>query len=252
MDSALAELHRPLNAILRHVLAFAPLPRSGIALDLACGAGLKTSLLAGACGSGVRLVGLDRDAGAIRRAQAASTYGRWVVGDAAELPLRNGCCDVGFCIAALGLFADRRAALRELRRVLRPGGLAIIVMGTQAWAPVTRWPGALAAPLCRAYAGALAENHLGAAASSDLSDDLALPLREAGFDAPHVRAFLLDADNPLAAELALLPWASLRPLVAARLAPAELAGCDRCATDAEIELCTLALVAQARVAAEPA
>src|SRR5438552_1669682 len=59
-----ADLHAPLVPILRYVLATAPLPRAGIALDLACGAGLKAPLLAEACGPGVRLVGLDRDAGA--------------------------------------------------------------------------------------------------------------------------------------------------------------------------------------------
>lgn len=244
-SSALAELHAPLLPILRHVLALA-LPAAGTALDLACGPGVKAPLLAEACGPATRLVGLDRDAGALRAARAAGAYAGCVAGDAAALPLRDGCCAAAFCIAALGLFDDRPAALRELRRVLRPGGTALVVVGTQAWAPLVRPPAPIAARLRDAYALTLAAGHPGVAPSGDLCGDLAAALIEAGFDAPHTRAFLLGVGaDPIEAELPLLPWAGLRPLVAARLAPAELTACDRAAAEAEVELCTAALVARA-------
>src|SRR2546427_7185337 len=96
-----ADLHAPLVPILRYVLATAPLPRAGIALDLACGAGLKAPLLAEACGPGVRLVGLDRDVGALRAARSAAGQASWVAGDAMAAPLRSGSCATVFCIAAL-------------------------------------------------------------------------------------------------------------------------------------------------------
>src|SRR6266516_2882274 len=135
---ALADLLSPLSPILRHCLAVAPLPHAGVALDLACGPGHKTPLLAEACGPDVRLIGIDRDATAIRAAttdqrpyrhdiscpdqrpyrhdiscpdreprtgrQKSAFVG--IVGDALALPLREGCCDAAFCIAALSLFAD--------------------------------------------------------------------------------------------------------------------------------------------------
>jgi len=46
----------------------------------------------------------------------------WTVGDAQALPVSDGCAD-GYCIAfGLRNVSDTLAALREARRVLRPGG----------------------------------------------------------------------------------------------------------------------------------
>ncbi|HEX9440417.1 MAG TPA: class I SAM-dependent methyltransferase [Roseiflexaceae bacterium] len=301
---ALAVLHAPLIPILRHCLAVAPLPRAGVALDLACGPGHKTPLLAEACGPDVRLIGIDEDAAAVRAAttdqqppyrhdiscpdreprtgrQKSAFVG--VVGDALALPLRDGCCDAAFCIAALSLFADRRLALRELRRALRPGGLALLVVGTQTWAQIIRWPCDIAERVSAAYAQALASGSTPLPATPDLGADLANLLGDAGFDDPLVRAFTLGptvvrarsigprpptidlrpapcalrpvtttdnrrrtTDNPLESELPLLPWPSLRPLLAGRLSAVELARCDRLAAEAEIELCPLVLIAYAR------
>jgi|GEM_PF-640099 len=245
----LDELHAPLLPILRYVLAATALPQAGTALDLACGDGRKTALLARACGPGVRLIGIDSDHSAIQRAQRlqheaqAELNTNWVVGDALALPLRSGSCSAAFCIAAIGLFNDRPAALRELRRVLAAGGVALVITATQTWAPVTRWPAELAERLRAAYTNALHMGHSALAASADLGDDMGALLYDVGFSAPHIRAFLLDTvAHPLAAELPLLSWASLRPLLTAQLAPAELDICDQLAVAAEIELCTLALV----------
>lgn len=49
-----------------------------------------------------------------------------VLGDATRLPLREGSVDVAFLVAVLGEIPDRPAALAELRRVLKPGGLLAI------------------------------------------------------------------------------------------------------------------------------
>jgi SAM-dependent methyltransferase len=258
-----ADLHAPLLPILRHLLAQAALPRAGVALDLACGSGLKAPLLAAACGPGVRLVGIDIDSAAItdRRSQIADHAMHYtpLVGDALALPLRGGCCAAAFCIAALSLFADRRAALRELRRVLVPGSVALLVVGAQAWAQTIHWPADLSARLAGAYAQVLADRQAPLPATRDLGGELAELLLDSGFAAPLVRAFWLDqspatdhqpstVNSPLAAELPLLPWLALRPLLAGRLAAAELEHCDALADESEIELCTLALAALARAA----
>jgi SAM-dependent methyltransferase len=280
----LGELHAPLGPILRHALALAALPRAGVVLDLACGPGLKLPLLAEACGPGVRLLGVDIDRSAIRVAttdqegqatEIALQSGmalspprlaslsrqppaEGVVGDALALPLRDGCCAAALCVAALGLFADRLSALRELRRVLRPGATAVLAVGAQLWARAIRWPPEVGVRLATVYAQELADGSGPLAASPDLDGDLAGLLAEAGFVAPLVRAFWLDqnadrsqpgwpsAANPLVAELPLLPWPALRPLLASRLNASELALCDQLAGGAEVELCTLALVALAR------
>ena len=46
-----------------------------------------------------------------------------LVGDATRLPLAGGSVDKAFLVAVLGEVPDRPAALAELRRVLRPGGV---------------------------------------------------------------------------------------------------------------------------------
>lgn len=60
------------------------------------------------------------------RPPAADRSGRCgVLGDAHVLPLADGCADMVWCSTAAHWFADPVAAIREWRRVLRPGGLVV-------------------------------------------------------------------------------------------------------------------------------
>jgi ubiquinone/menaquinone biosynthesis C-methylase UbiE len=296
MSTPLSDLHAPLLPILRHVLATAGLPRRATLLDLACGAGEKHGLLAQVC-QPARIIALDRDRAALQRLwedQRPTTNGQRpgssasiratsqyalphsqcsipLAGDAHALPLRSDCCDAACCIAALGLFADRAAALRELRRVLRLGGAAVVVTATRRWAELVRWPEDLAAQIVQAlypafdgeaqtqpaqlYHGERRErederphgpNLVRAlwepGAPEDVAGELVAALEQAGFAAVRARAFLLDGTPPAQAELALLPWAALRPRLQRALSPAALAHCEMLAADPEIELCDIALV----------
>jgi ubiquinone/menaquinone biosynthesis C-methylase UbiE len=47
-------------------------------------------------------------------------------GDARELPYEDGTFDAAFLVTVLGEIPDQDAALRELRRVLRPGGRLVV------------------------------------------------------------------------------------------------------------------------------
>ncbi len=49
----------------------------------------------------------------------------FVAGDALRLPLSQGCADRAFCNTLLWLLPDPLAALKELVRVVRPGGLVV-------------------------------------------------------------------------------------------------------------------------------
>lgn len=250
------ELHAAFVPVLRHVFGEVTLPRTGIVLDLGSGPGHKLPLLAEAYGPAVTLVALDCDRLALRTSRqfhtdsqlAKPTHAHPSVhllgGDAHALPLPTACCAAVCCIAALNQFIEPRAALCEMRRVLRANGQLLIAAGTQAWAYITPWPPPLAAQLAAAYRQALAG---GAAhvAVPDFADDLLTLVAAAGFTAATGRAFLLDGSAPALAELVLLDWRALRPLVAAQLANTALSACDAVAHERDLALCNLALVAEA-------
>jgi demethylmenaquinone methyltransferase/2-methoxy-6-polyprenyl-1,4-benzoquinol methylase len=93
-------------------------------LDACCGTG--DLAIAGAQAGGV-VTGVDFSAPMLERARRKAPELEWVEGDALALPLEDGSFDaatVGFGVRNL---ADLDGGLRELRRVLRPGGrLAIL------------------------------------------------------------------------------------------------------------------------------
>ncbi|MEA2618311.1 MAG: hypothetical protein QOE72_4094 [Chloroflexota bacterium] len=95
-------------------------------LDVGCGTGILATRIS-EDGWGARVVGCDLSMGMLRRA-AARVRGAWVQGDALRLPLRDGALDAVISTQAFHFLPDRRAALAEFHRVLRPGGLLVIAM----------------------------------------------------------------------------------------------------------------------------
>ena len=88
-------------------------------LDACCGTG---DLAIAAERSGGRVTGVDFSQRMLERARSKSDTVEWIEGDALELPF----ADDSFDAATVGFGArnldDLEAGLRELRRVLRPGG----------------------------------------------------------------------------------------------------------------------------------
>jgi len=88
-------------------------------LDACCGTG---DLALAAERAGGRVVGLDFSERMLERARRKSASVEWVRGDLLELPFEDASFDaatVGFGVRNV---ADLERSLRELRRVLRPGG----------------------------------------------------------------------------------------------------------------------------------
>ena len=102
-------------------------PGPGRALDLSCGTGNYAAELAR---RGWSVVGVDRSMGMLRSAQrksgAPAQAPRFVLGDAATLPMRSASIDLVTLVLGLEFMEDPLGALREVRRILRPEGILVL------------------------------------------------------------------------------------------------------------------------------
>jgi SAM-dependent methyltransferase len=98
-------------------------------LDVACGTGVVARLAARRVGPTGVVTGVDLNPGMLgvaREATPSSTSIEWREANAEELGLPDDAYDVVLCQMGLQFFADKASALREMRRVLRPGGRLIL------------------------------------------------------------------------------------------------------------------------------
>jgi ubiquinone/menaquinone biosynthesis C-methylase UbiE len=93
-------------------------------LDVATGTGTIARLAAERVGPNGRVSALDVNAGMLNVARAlpSAIPIKWYETAAESVPLPDQSFDVIFCALGLQFFADRLAALREMHRVLKPGG----------------------------------------------------------------------------------------------------------------------------------
>jgi len=89
-------------------------------LDACCGTG-DLALAARAAGAG-RVVGVDFSPRMLERARRKAPELEWVSGDLLALPFEDGSFDAALVGFGVRNVEDLEAGLRELRRVLRPGG----------------------------------------------------------------------------------------------------------------------------------
>jgi SAM-dependent methyltransferase len=186
-------------------------------LDVACGTGVVTRLAAARAGSDGQVVGLDINPAMLAVASAIPAEGApiaWVEASVMAMPLPAAAFDVVLCQQGLQQFADRPAALREMRRVLAPAGrLAIGV-----WGRIEGSPGmaALIAALERHVGTAAADNRRAPFALADAAQVGAL-IAAAGFRDVRVRTHVNTArfSSPealVAAQLAATPLSTLGAL----------------------------------------
>jgi demethylmenaquinone methyltransferase/2-methoxy-6-polyprenyl-1,4-benzoquinol methylase len=137
MFDRIAPVYDPMNRVMtagldvrwRRLAATSVVDRGDRVLDAACGTGdlALADLRAGAAA----VTGVDFSEPMLERARRKSSAVEWVRADLLALPFEDGSFDaatIGFGVRNL---ADLDAGLRELRRVLRPGGrLAILEITT--------------------------------------------------------------------------------------------------------------------------
>jgi ubiquinone/menaquinone biosynthesis C-methylase UbiE len=158
-------------------------------LDVACGTGLVARLAAEAVGVDGRVAALDLNPGMLAVASELPTVEgaaiEWVEGNAQALPFAEASFDVVCCQLGLQFFPDREGALREMKRVLVPGGRALVMV----WREIDRAPGfaVLAAALGRTI-GADAEELMRAPFALGDASELARLLEASGLCDCTIRA----------------------------------------------------------------
>lgn len=110
-------------------------------LDLGCGTGIVARRAAERLGDDGAVVGLDLNSGMLQIADATATTNRlaieWRQGDAAALPFTDGSFDRVLSQQSFQYVEDQDGTLREIRRILAPGGRAILSV----WRPLAYNPG---------------------------------------------------------------------------------------------------------------
>jgi SAM-dependent methyltransferase len=145
-------------------------------IELGCGPGVAIAALAARASRGM-VIGVDHSQVMIRQARRrnkpaiSSGRVRLVLSPVERLSIRDGPFDAALAVNTVGMWPDPTARLRELARLLRPGGRIALVSQP-------RCPGATAAT------------------SAAAANELAGQLTEAGFE--HLRTEMLDLDPPAA------------------------------------------------------
>jgi SAM-dependent methyltransferase len=112
----------------RAVAGAAGLHGDDAVLDVGCGPG---TAVREAARRGARATGVDPSPVMLRLARWISGLFRsqrvsWLDGSAEALPVPDGAATVAWALSSVHHWEDREAGLRELRRVLRPGGRVLL------------------------------------------------------------------------------------------------------------------------------
>lgn len=106
----------------------APKPGERV-LDVACGTGVVARLASRRIGDNGCVAGLDVNPGMLAVARSATPPGLaidWYEASADAIPLPDGAFDVALCQMGLQFISNKLGALREMHRVLAPGGRLVL------------------------------------------------------------------------------------------------------------------------------
>jgi len=109
--------------------------RSDRVLDVVCGPGTVASRVRKVIGTNCAVSGIDINEGMLTFARADNSV-EWHHGSVEDLPFEDCSFDVVLCQQGLQYFTDRTKAMKEMARVLRPGGR----MSVAVWGAIERQP----------------------------------------------------------------------------------------------------------------
>ena len=116
---------QPPQDLSRLVIDLAGLTGPETVADIGCGNGAYLAELARRRHPGP-VLGLDLSPGMLQAARPRAPLARLVNGDAAVIPMRNASSDVTIAMHMIYHVPEPAAAIRELRRVTKPGGRVLI------------------------------------------------------------------------------------------------------------------------------
>src|SRR5215213_7720966 len=208
----LAVYHRAHAAELRVMIGDLPVRAGDRVLDMPCGDGVYTVLLAEKVGSGGSVVGVDLSESYLEMARMRaeqSTVGArtcFQAGDIAALPFDDNTFDLIWCAQSMYSLPDPLGALRELRRVVRPGGTISVFENDTLHQILLPWPAELELAVRQAQLRSLAARGP-AAAKFFIGRDLRSIFGAAGLKNTIVKPYASIRHAPLCAdERTYLAW----------------------------------------------
>jgi ubiquinone/menaquinone biosynthesis C-methylase UbiE len=182
-------------------------------LDLACGTGIVASRVNLVSRKFCYVSGLDINEGMLKVARR-NTQLEWHQGSATELPFDADSFDVVLCQQGLQYFPDRTAAMKEIARVLAPGGRTAL----NVWGALERQPFFVTAiEAIGEFLGADAQAPFYLAFSLDSADELRQLANGAGLQNTCVRFEHRTMRYPIPARF-VAGWVSGAPITAQFLA----------------------------------
>lgn len=216
-ETAAQEAAHPSESILAAIEVLGLRPGMQV-LDVGCGAGMHLNLFANRIAPGGVATGLDLEADQLaiaadlHTALVADGTVRVKEGDLHQLPFDDASFDVAWMSAVLHHEVDPIAALAEMARVVKPGGLVAVLDGdTDGSFPFLPWPPELEHALRAAALRAQRENFGGTlpyAFEGYIGRQLSRLLSEVDLVKVRMQAFANVDSSPLGvhAEAALSEW----------------------------------------------
>jgi ubiquinone/menaquinone biosynthesis C-methylase UbiE len=197
-DAYQSAFHEAFAKELRGLVDELPLPRDGGVLDVPCGNGFYTEMLAQRLSTDGRLIAVDACEEYLSqtcdRLDSVGLAGVVLKADAYRLPFPDRTFDLIWCAQSL-VSLDPARAVAEMARVVKPAGTVVILEADAIHHVLLSWPAELEAALPAAVLEASAKRY-GDAVKLSPARRLRRILRECGFQAIRRRSVIHERSAP--------------------------------------------------------
>jgi ubiquinone/menaquinone biosynthesis C-methylase UbiE len=197
----LAAYHQAFAGELRAIVAALPLHPGSLVLDVACGDGSYAGWMAPHVGPTGHIIGADLSRDYLMLAQrrvhpGVETSSHFIAGEATRLPFADRTFDLVWCAHSLYSLPEPVAVIREMHRVVRPGGVVAVLENDPVHHLILPWPVELEFAIRRAEWRALAADG-NPLRTLHVARGLFATFRRAGFEQCRLRTYASDRHAPL-------------------------------------------------------